>query len=247
VLSLIVPAHDEEPLIAGTLLAIHAAAAGLGEPYEVVVVDDASTDRTAAEAEAQGARVVSVAHRQIAATRNAGARAARGEYLVFVDADTRVSAALLADALGAMRQGAVGGGAWTVELDGRLTMPARVALRLVLAGFRATNMTFGCFMFCTRRAFEAVGGLDESLFAAEEVAFSRALARHGRFVLVRPPVVTSGRKFRTFNTLELARTAIGLALSGPAGLKSRDRLDLWYGRRRHEPCSHLTQRRRSMD
>jgi glycosyltransferase involved in cell wall biosynthesis len=235
VLSVIVPAHDEERLIPATLRAIHAAAAGLGEPYEIVVVDDTSTDRTAAEAVAHGARVVSVTHRQISATRNAGGRAARGEYLVFVDADTRVSAAVLDAARAAMRAGAVGGGAWSVQFDGRLSWPARVAVGLTLNTFRALNMTFGCFMFCTRDAFDAVGGLDESLFAAEEVAFSRALARHGRFVLVRPPVVTSGRKFRTFSPRDLARMTVGLVRRGPAALKARERLDVWYGPRRHEP------------
>lgn len=233
-LSLIVPAHNEERLLGATLRALHASAAGLGEPYEIVVVDDASTDRTAAEAAAQGARVVSVAHRHIAAARNAGARAARGEWLTFVDADTHVSSAALEAAVGAMRRGAVGGGARTVHFDGQLPLSARVVVWLVLNAFRAAGMTFGCFMFCTRDAFEAVGGLDESLFAAEEVAFSRALARRGRFILVQPPVVTSGRKFRTFGAAELARTVLGLALGGRAGLTSRARLGFWYGRRRDE-------------
>jgi glycosyltransferase involved in cell wall biosynthesis len=83
----------------------------LNEPYEVVVADDASTDGTASIAERRGARVVRVAHRQIAATRNSGARAAMGELFIFVDADTIVSEAVVRAAVDAVRGGAVGGGA----------------------------------------------------------------------------------------------------------------------------------------
>src|SRR5262249_60052871 len=82
-LSFIVPAYNEQLLIGRTLGALHAAAGALREPYEVIVADDASTDETAAIARAHGAQVVSVNHRQIAATRNAGARRARGELLFF--------------------------------------------------------------------------------------------------------------------------------------------------------------------
>jgi glycosyltransferase involved in cell wall biosynthesis len=87
VIGFIIPVHNEELLIGRTLNALGNAALAVGQPFEVVVVDDASSDRTAAIAYEHGARVVSVFHRQIAATRNAGSRQARGELFVFVDAD----------------------------------------------------------------------------------------------------------------------------------------------------------------
>ena len=64
--SFVIPAHNEEPLLAATLFAIHVAAAACGIEYEIIVADDASTDRTAHVAAGAGARVVSVQHRQIA-------------------------------------------------------------------------------------------------------------------------------------------------------------------------------------
>ena len=67
-LSFIIPAYNEQDLIGHTLSAVHEAARTVGEAYEIIVVDDASADRTAAIAAAQGARVVTVHHRQIAAT-----------------------------------------------------------------------------------------------------------------------------------------------------------------------------------
>src|SRR4029079_6981381 len=88
------------------------------EPYEMVVADDASTDGTAAVARALGAHVVSVPHRRIAAARHRAARAAHGDLLVFVDADTLVTEAAVRGAVLAMRRGAAGGGS-AIRVDGR--------------------------------------------------------------------------------------------------------------------------------
>src|SRR5687767_4829611 len=109
--SFIVPAWNEAGLIGATLDAVHAAARALSEPYEIIVADDGSTDETAVTAAQHGARVVTVAHRQIASTHNSGAREAKGEFFIFVDADTIVNETVVRAALDAMRNGAVGGGA----------------------------------------------------------------------------------------------------------------------------------------
>src|SRR5262245_23410632 len=71
-LSFVVPAHNEQACLGRTVQAIHAAARATGRHYEVIVVDDASTDATAEVARKHDATVVSVNRRQIAATRNAG-------------------------------------------------------------------------------------------------------------------------------------------------------------------------------
>ncbi len=123
--SFVIPAHNEEPLLAANVAAIHAAAAACAIEYEIIVADDASTDRTAHVAADSGARVVSVQHRQIAATRNSGARASHGEILVFVDADTLINEDVLRAALDAVARGAVGGGA-AVRFDGAVPLYASV-------------------------------------------------------------------------------------------------------------------------
>src|SRR5215472_17483801 len=92
-ISFIVPAYNEEHEISDTLTAIREAAFGAIQPYEIIVVDDASTDATAKIASDAGAKVIPINRRQIAASRNAGARAAHGEYLFFIDADTRINRA----------------------------------------------------------------------------------------------------------------------------------------------------------
>src|SRR5882724_8235741 len=111
VISFIVPAHNEQAVIGRALQAIHDSARVVGQSYEIIVVDDASTDGTAEVARQHNATVLPVNHRQIAATRNSGGRAARGERLFFVDADTTVNPRAVASALRCMDKGAAGGGA----------------------------------------------------------------------------------------------------------------------------------------
>lgn len=231
-ISFVVPAYNEEKYLAPTLEAIHAAAREAAQPYEIVVADDASTDATAQIAREHGARVVPVANRQIAATRNAGARAATGERLVFVDADTIVSAALVAEALAALAGGAVGGGA-PVRIDPAprwaiLFMKGFVPLYFGLARWAA-----GCFIFCTRTAFEAAGGFDERYYASEEIHLSGALKREGRFVILRNFVSTSPRKLEGRSAGEMLWMMARLLAAGPAALRRRGgHTAFWYPDRR---------------
>jgi glycosyltransferase involved in cell wall biosynthesis len=87
-ISVIVPAFNEETYIGKTLSSLQLAAANCGCTVELIVVDNASTDRTSGLARSFGALVVSEARHNIGRVRNAGARIARGEVLVFVDADS---------------------------------------------------------------------------------------------------------------------------------------------------------------
>jgi glycosyltransferase involved in cell wall biosynthesis len=223
--SFIIPAHNEAELIGRTLSALHESARAAGEPYEVIVVDDASADGTAALAREHGARLVAVNFRRIAATRNAGAREAAGDRLVFVDADTVVTPPAVRAALAALRRGAVGGGS-AVRFDGPVPLYAAVLERVVLPVLLPLlKMAPGCFLFCTRRAYVAAGGFDERLFWSEEVAFGNRLKRQGRFVLLRECVITSARKLRQHSALGLLRVGARLALGRGSAL------DYWYGAR----------------
>jgi glycosyltransferase involved in cell wall biosynthesis len=233
-ISFVVPAHNEERVLSRTLASIRRSAEVLGVAHEVVVVDDASTDATRAIAERGGARVVGVQFRQIAATRNAGAREARGELLIFVDADTAVNPEVVGAALRAVATGAVGGGC-AVRFDGRLPLWTKALEATAIWATRMAGMAAGCFLFCTRRAFETSGGFDETMYAGEEAALSARLKRLGRFAILPEEVLTSGRKFRTHSTFQLAWTMAGLALRGRRGLRDRRHLDLWYGERRADP------------
>ena len=232
-ISFVVPAYNEARLLGRTLTSIHNAARAAGLPYEIVVVDDASTDPTADVARAHGARVVGVDFRHIARTRNAGARATSGAALVFVDADTVVSAEVVGAAVDALRNGAAGGGA-LVHFEGPLPVWARLFIPILRASMTAGKLAAGCFVFCARDAFERTGGFSESLYAAEELAFSRALRRCGRVVILRERVWTSGRKLRSHSGRETLVFIGHVLRRGPSVLRSRERLSIWYGERRSD-------------
>ena len=231
VLSFIIPAHNEERYLAATLQSIHEAAGAVGAAYEIVVVDDASTDLTAEIAAARGARVVSVAHRKISATRNSGARAALGERLVFVDADTLVNEALMRAVIEALDGGAAGGGA-AVRFNEGAPGWSHVAVAMVVTSFRVLRLAAGCFIFCAREAFEAAGGFDERYYAAEEIVMSRALKEQGRFVMLREAVITSARKFEQRSVWKTLGVIGRLALGGMRGVRERRGTAFWYEDRR---------------
>lgn len=233
-LSFVVPAHNEELELPGALAAIHAAARASGEPYEIVVVDDASTDATVTIAHAAAARVISIDRRHIAAARNAGAQGAQGDVLVFVDADTHISAAHVAGTIAALQAGSVGGGA-RIAIDRQIPLAARVIADVMCALYFACKLGAGAFLFTTREHFSTVGGFDERYFAGEEIYFTWALKRLGRFTLLREAVVTSGRKIRMHSTFKLLRRTIAIGLGGPRAVMSREKLDLWYDGQRERP------------
>jgi glycosyltransferase involved in cell wall biosynthesis len=234
--SIVVPAYNEERYLGATLAGLKAAMAAVSGNGEIVVCDNNSTDGTAALAKAEGARVVFESVNQISRARNAGARAARGRVLVFVDADTHLPPALLRSALAALDSGTVCGGGAAVRFDGASTdtfLAAAVGFWNRLS--QRHRLAAGSFVFVTREAFEAVGGFSEQVYASEEIWFSRAVARWGRarqldFVILEdPPVVTSNRKVEWFSSAAVLGS-IFLLVVFPIAVRSRRLCWLWYRR-----------------
>jgi glycosyltransferase involved in cell wall biosynthesis len=224
----VIPAHNEEACLPRTLDVLLAAAQQVGQPYEVIVVNDGSTDRTGQIARERGVRVLDVQHRQIAATRNAGARAAQGAILFFIDADTQANASAIRAGLEAIERGAVGGGC-AFRYDGWIPWWARVLLPIGNMGARLLKVVGGAFLFCRKSDFEAIGGFCERYFAAEELAFVKALKRRGTFVIPRETVLTSNRKLRTISLWRALALLFRIAMGGPESFLSREGLGLWYG------------------
>jgi glycosyltransferase involved in cell wall biosynthesis len=229
--SFVIPAYNEEFELPATIRAIQQAAAGAAQLCELIVVDDASTDATADLARRAGAQVVSIKRRQIAAARNAGAQAARGDVLFFVDADTRINATHIRHALAALAAG-VSGGSARIVTDGQVPWWGKIFLRVFCALYFANNLGAGAFLFTTRENFEKAGGFDERYFAGEEVFLSMALKKLGPFKVLREPMITSGRKLRMHSGWHLWWRSTRLMLGGIRAYRSRDSLDLWYDGKR---------------
>ncbi|HEY1287409.1 MAG TPA: glycosyltransferase [Burkholderiales bacterium] len=234
-LSIVVPAFNEERLIAGTLQRLRAGIELFerrGWSSELIVCDNNSNDRTAELARAHGACVVFEPINQIARARNAGARAASGDWLIFVDADCSPGPELFADVLAAIESGRYVGGGCTIAMAA--TTPA---LRFWVGAWNALSRmarwAAGAFLFCEAAAFRATGGFNEELFASEEIDLSRRLKRQGRFVILhRHPLVTSGRKAELYSWREHAAFLLRWVLSGGRNLRRREACGIWYDGRR---------------
>jgi glycosyltransferase involved in cell wall biosynthesis len=231
-ISFIVPAYNEELELSSTIATIHhAAASGTTQAYEIIVVDDGSTDATARVADGAGAHVISINRRQIAAARNAGAATAKGQVMFFVDADTRISPAHVIEGIAALEAGYAGGSARAM-MDGFIPLWGRIFVRVFCALYFSLNLGAGAFLFTTRRNFDAIGGFDEQYFVGEEVCFSLALKKLGRFKVLREPILTSGRKLRMYSARHVFARLFRLIVGGPIAARSRDKLELWYDSKR---------------
>ena len=232
-ISFIIPAYNEEALSEETVSQLREGADQLKLDYEIIVVDDDSSDRTAQLANASGAKVVQVKDRHIAATRNAGAKAAKGDIFIFVDADTLAPVGTIRAALSALDKGAVGGGA-TIKFRGQISTSARMAITIGQIPMRFAKLVGGCFMFMTRDAYEEAGGYDERVYASEEIWLAMKLRKQGRFVVLREKVLSSGRKIRRYGMLELTLILMRMAVRGPSALTKREGLEVWYNAEREE-------------
>lgn len=235
-LSVVIPAFNEAAFIAETIHSVWALRRQYAGALEIIVVDNNSTDETAQIAAALGARVVFEPHKQIARARNTGAKAARGDYMVFLDADTRLEGNILDKVAAHLSSGRViGGGAW-VEPDsgwfGRLFFNYLINYPLVLKG-----VSVGPFLYCERAAFVRVGGFDEQFYAAEEFSLAKRLKREGRKgakhwrIIKHDPahrVITSSRKFAAFGPLNLFLENAHLLWRPQKKLRQKAQCRFWY-------------------
>ena len=236
--SVVIPAFNEEKLIGACLDSVRAAFDAAGAEHEVIVCDNNSSDATGALAAARGARVVFEPLNQIGRARNSGAAAAGGDWLLFLDADSALSQATLGEALALMRSGRVAGGGALIAFDPAPPAWGRALTGLVNLLCRWFRLAPGSFLFCRREAFAAVGGFSPLLYAAEELALSRALRRWGLArglgfaIITKAPHISSGRKFRLYTFTELMVQAFKFLLRPFSSLKKPSRLGVFYEGRR---------------
>lgn len=189
--SVVIPTLDEESHLGSTIRAVRQSSV----QHEILVVDGGSTDRTIEVAAAGGATTIRASKRQRAAQLNQGAAASAGEILLFLHADTILPKGGLDQVQEACARPSVGGGAFARRFD----CPS-VFLRLTchLAEYR--NRLVGWHLgdqgiFVRKSIHESLGGF-RAFDRFEDLDFSRRLAGIARVVTLRPPVVSSDRRFQ---------------------------------------------------
>jgi glycosyltransferase involved in cell wall biosynthesis len=244
--SLVIPAHNEEAYLPRLLDSVGRARAGYAggaEAVEIIVVDDASTDATADIARARGCRLVRIEARRIARARNAGARAATGDIVAFVDADSRIHPRTFDEIDQLLRGGRVIGGTTGSVFERRsaglrCTHAVLALLGVAFRGFRALRrpgMDTGV-VFCARADFEAIGGYREQYQWGEDVWFLFDLLRRGWRTGRRleggtgAPAIFSTRKFDRDGDWHYFTMPFRIAWEAVQGRDATARR-YWYGER----------------
>ncbi|MBY0475814.1 MAG: glycosyltransferase [Nitrosomonas sp.] len=239
-LSIIIPAFNEERLILDCLNSIQESIKANREPgftYEIIVVDNNSTDKTAQLATQAGAMVVFEPINQIGRARNTGAVAATGDWLLFVDADSLLNSGMVGDILQMIESKKYVGCGSVMHMP-NLPWWGNAAMQL----WTALSITFrwasGALVVCRTDAFRDVGGFNQELFAADEIDLSQLLKKWGRqsglkfTILTRHPLVTSPRKVQLYTGREIAMQFFSVLFSPRKALQNKEKLPIWYDGRR---------------
>jgi rSAM/selenodomain-associated transferase 2 len=219
-LSVVVPALNEAQGIAACLDALAPLRA---RGHEVIVVDGGSHDGTA-EIAARSARVL-VSERGRGVQMNAGARAATGEALLFLHADTRLPEQADALILESLKHHLWG--RFDVRIEGRHRLLPLVACAMNLRSRLSGIATGDQAIFVRRDAFQGFPEVE----LMEDVAFSQAMKRRGAPACVRSRVVTSGRRWEQGGVLRTVALMWRLRLMYALGASPR-RLARDYAERR---------------
>jgi cellulose synthase/poly-beta-1,6-N-acetylglucosamine synthase-like glycosyltransferase len=207
-ISFVVPAYNEEALIASCLYAILAETARVGCRSEIIVVDNASTDRTREVAAAvAGVAVIDEPQRGLVQARRAGCRAAHGQLVANIDADTMVPPGWLDTVLASFARhpelAALSGPFIHYDLSKTAQATAAVFYRfafltylLVRFVFRAGSMMQGGNFVVRKSALDAADAFNSNFsFYGEDTELARRLSRVGAvkfsFAL---PAFSSGRR-----------------------------------------------------
>ncbi len=208
-ISVIVPAHNEEAYLPRCLESVRAAEAQLPVPVEVVVVLNRCADGTESIAKRYGAKVIAEPARNLARIRNAGVASSRGDCIVTIDADSWMSPTMLCEVSRKLATGKYVGGGVRIRAE-RMSLGIFMSALTFAPGLILERSWAGMF-WMHRQAFDAVGGFNEKLVSAEDVDLARRLRAHGRSVglrygiVMRAHIVTSCRKFDTFGDWHLFR------------------------------------------
>lgn len=233
-ISLIIPAFNEEKLIYRTLLSVSKAVRQFeldtNETVELIVVDNASTDRTVEIANRFGVTIVREERRMISAVRNAGAKAAKSEILCFLDADSEVSENIFTLVYDAMKSESYIGGGTKMMLDQPGLLFKGIALGSHIMSF-ITGIS-AVLIYTKKETFEKLGGFDERYYAGEDLKFIFRLKKEGKKAgkkfknIYNGFVVTSARKFNVMTVTDILLCA-RLLLNNKL-MTQKDLCATWY-------------------
>lgn len=213
--SVIIPAHNEEKYIGKCIEAVKLASDRIDDEVQIIVSANRCTDKTAEIAVTMGAEVCENTVKCISAVRNDGARLAKGDIIVTIDADSCMTENSLAEIKEMLNSGKFIGGGTRAKFDrmslGIAVSSACVAIHIIPIMKKHKAVLMGGMFWCYRKDFEAVGGFDETLVSLEDMDFAIRLKQLGDErgqkygVLKKSRIITSSRKFDEFGDWYLVK------------------------------------------
>ena len=243
-ITIAIPAFNEEKLLPSTLSAVAKAGEAFAErgwEMELVVCDNNSTDHTGEIARVAGARVVFEEHNQISRARNVAGRVAKGEWIIFVDGDSKPNKALFKATAEAMENQRIVGGGATVKFEGgeKVSSAFLVAGKIWNTISRVMCWPAGSYIFCRTRDFCELNGFSEQLYASEEIDFGRRLKKLGKQrqqhlkIFSETPISTSDRKAYCTSIGEILKLVFLWVFTTGRSVRKAENCGYWYdGQRR---------------
>ncbi len=174
-ISIIIPAHNEENFIGATLDSIKNSIRFLHQqkkiPWEVIVVNNESTDRTEEVSVAKGARVLNFSKRNISAVRNYGIREASYDLIITIDADCILDQSAIAEIASYFSDEKSIGASLNLKLKSESFYKRTIASILQFIVFNISGIKGAVFAFKKQEAL-SFGGFPEDKFIAEDSAFA---------------------------------------------------------------------------
>jgi glycosyltransferase involved in cell wall biosynthesis len=180
-ISIIVPAHNEEQYLSQCLTSL----LNQNYPpnrYEIILVNNNSTDRTQEIAKSFGVTVIEQNHGPVGAVRNAGAKQAKGNILAFIDADCVAPRNWLSTGFESIsKDEATYGGGYNLRSD-----PFWIEKAWLLDNKNAPKDLIGGSIIIEKSKFFEVGGFDESITSGEDTKLSASLRDIGIKIIMKP-------------------------------------------------------------
>ncbi len=188
---MIVPAHNEEKYVKRCIDSVKESANRFGKVVEIIIVCNRCTDKTEEIAKENGAVVILNEDRCIAKVRNAGIAAAKGEIIVTIDCDNRMTPGTLSEIYAMINSGKYIGGGAPMRFE-RYSFPLWCNDIMCRVSFGITGLYSGIF-WAKKETFDRIGGFVDKK-AMEDVDTAKLLKKYGK---------TQGKKYTTIKENQL--------------------------------------------
>jgi glycosyltransferase involved in cell wall biosynthesis len=213
-ISVVIPAHNEEQTLRSCITSVQHQEIDL--PYEIIVINNASTDKTDTEARQTGVKVIAEPRKGLYYARQAGLDNVESEYIMYVDADTKLPPTWMKKTIGYLQSHpdvvAVSGNYYFPDAN-LFFKPIHIFSQFVVAPllllffrlFHKPDFLIGTAFVVRTKILKEIGGFSKEFpFYGEDMALAQRLSVKGKIRFF--PTLTIHSSARRYNSLGLLKT-----------------------------------------